>query len=80
MPRTRTLNSLPLWFGLAFLIVGIAFKFGAVPFHMWLPDVYQGARTPVTLYLATAPKLAALALLLGCSSTAWVACTRPGAR
>ena len=57
------LNNLPLWFGLAFLIVGIAFKFGAVPFHMWLPDVYQGARTPVTLYLATAPKLAALALL-----------------
>ena len=40
------LNNLPLWFGLAFLIVGIAFKFGAVPFHMWLPDVYQGARTP----------------------------------
>jgi len=59
-----TLNSLPLWFGLAFLIVGIGFKFGAVPFHMWLPDVYQGARTPVTLYIATAPKLAALALTL----------------
>ena len=58
------LNSLPLWFGLAFLIVGIAFKFGAVPFHMWLPDVYQGARTPVTLYIASAPKLAALALAL----------------
>ena len=59
-----SLNNLPLWFGLAFLIVGIAFKFGAVPFHMWLPDVYQGARTPVTLYLATAPKLAAVALFL----------------
>jgi NADH-quinone oxidoreductase subunit N len=59
-----SLNSLPLWFGLAFLIVGIAFKFGAVPFHMWLPDVYQGARTPVTLYLASAPKLAALALIV----------------
>ena len=59
-----SLNSLPLWFGLTFLIVGIAFKFGAVPFHMWLPDVYQGARTPVTVYLATAPKLAALALTL----------------
>ena len=56
-----SLNNLPLWFGLAFLVVGIAFKFGAVPFHMWLPDVYQGARTPVTLYIATAPKLAALA-------------------
>jgi NADH-quinone oxidoreductase subunit N len=59
-----SLNSLPLWFGLAFVIVGIAFKFGAVPFHMWLPDVYQGSRTPVTVYLATAPKLAALALTL----------------
>jgi len=58
------LNNLPLWFGLAFLIVGIAFKFGAVPFHMWLPDVYEGARTPVTLYLASAPKLAALALTM----------------
>lgn len=58
------LNSPPLWFGVAFLIVGIAFKFGAVPFHMWLPDVYQGARTPITLYLASAPKLAALALIL----------------
>jgi NADH-quinone oxidoreductase subunit N len=59
-----SLNNLPLWFGIAFLIVGIAFKFGAVPFHMWLPDVYQGARTPVTVYLASAPKLAALALVL----------------
>ena len=59
-----SLNNLPLWFGLAFLIVGISFKFGAVPFHMWLPDVYQGARTPVTVYLASAPKLAALALIL----------------
>ena len=59
-----SLNNLPLWFGLAFLVVGIAFKFGAVPFHMWLPDVYQGARTPVTLYIATAPKLAALAFTI----------------
>ncbi len=58
------LNSLPLWFGLSFLIVGIGFKFGAVPFHMWLPDVYQGARTPVTLFIASAPKFAALALFL----------------
>ena len=58
------LNSMPLWFGVAFVVVGIAFKFGAVPFHMWLPDVYQGARSPVTLYIASAPKLAALAMLL----------------
>ena len=58
------LNGPPLWFGLAFLVVGIAFKFGAVPFHMWLPDVYQGARSAVTLYVASAPKLAALALIM----------------
>jgi NADH-quinone oxidoreductase subunit N len=57
-------NGMPLWFGIAFMIVGIAFKFGAVPFHMWLPDVYQGSRTPVALYIASAPKLAALALIL----------------
>ena len=58
------MNGVGLWFGIAFLVVGIAFKFGAVPFHMWLPDVYQGARTPVTLYIASAPKVAALALAL----------------
>ena len=57
-------NGMPLWFGMAFMIVGIAFKFGAVPFHMWLPDVYQGSRTPVALYIASAPKLAALALTM----------------
>jgi NADH-quinone oxidoreductase subunit N len=49
-------------FGLGFILVGIAFKFGAVPFHMWLPDVYQGAPACVTLFVATAPKLAAFAL------------------
>ncbi|MDJ0940921.1 MAG: NADH-quinone oxidoreductase subunit NuoN [Woeseiaceae bacterium] len=59
-----SVNGLPLWVGLAFAIVGIAFKFGAVPFHMWVPDVYQGARSPVTLYIGSAPKLAALALTL----------------
>jgi len=58
------IDNMPLLFGMAFMIVGIAFKFGAVPFHMWLPDVYQGARSPVTLYIASAPKLAALALIL----------------
>jgi NADH-quinone oxidoreductase subunit N len=48
--------------GLAFILVGIAFKFGAVPFHMWLPDVYHGAPTCMTLFIGTAPKLAAFAL------------------
>ena len=51
-------------FGLVFVLVGMAFKLGAVPFHMWVPDVYQGSPTAVTLYLASAPKLAAFALIL----------------
>jgi NADH-quinone oxidoreductase subunit N len=54
--------SVPALLALAFIIVGVAFKFGAVPFHMWLPDVYQGAPTPVTLYVGSAPKIAAFAL------------------
>ncbi len=49
-------------FGLAFIVAGLAFKFGAVPFHMWVADVYQGAPTPVTLLIASAPKLAAFGL------------------
>ncbi len=57
-------EDIALWFGLAFVVVGIAFKFGAVPFHMWLPDVYEGARTPVTLLIASAPKVAAFALAM----------------
>jgi NADH-quinone oxidoreductase subunit N len=54
--------SLGVIMGLVFLVVGIAFKFGAVPFHMWVPDVYHGAPSPVTLFVATAPKIASFAL------------------
>ena len=50
--------------GLAFMVVAVAFKFGAVPFHMWLPDVYEGAPTSVTLFVGTAPKIAYFALAL----------------
>lgn len=53
-----------LVFGLVFLVAGLAFKLGAVPFHMWVPDVYTGAPTAVTLVLAAAPKLAAFAITL----------------
>ncbi|MEE9342759.1 MAG: NADH-quinone oxidoreductase subunit NuoN [Gammaproteobacteria bacterium] len=53
-----------LTFGLVFLVVGLAFKLGAVPFHMWVPDVYQGAPTPVTLFIGSAPKIAAFALVM----------------
>lgn len=49
-------------FGVVFLVVGIAFKFGAAPFHMWVPDVYQGAPTAVTLFIGSAPKLAAFGM------------------
>ncbi len=55
-------NQIGLLFGLAFIVVGIAFKFGGVPFHMWVPDVYHGAPTAVTLFLSSAPKLASFAL------------------
>ena len=51
-------------FGLVFTVAGIAFKLGVVPFHMWVPDVYQGAPTAITLFLATAPKFAAFAMAM----------------
>lgn len=57
-------NETILSFGLVFLIIGIGFKFGAVPFHMWLPDVYHGAPTAMTLFIAAAPKIAAFAMLV----------------
>ncbi len=57
-------NNLVLIFGLVFVIIGLAFKLGAVPFHMWIPDVYHGAPTPVTIFIGTAPKIAAFAMLM----------------
>ena len=53
-----------LVFGLVFIVAGLAFKFGVVPFHMWVPDVYQGAPTSVTLFIGSAPKLAAFAICI----------------
>jgi NADH-quinone oxidoreductase subunit N len=58
----QTANQTVLMFGVVFLVAGICFKLGVVPFHMWVPDVYQGAPTAVTLVIATAPKLAAFAM------------------
>jgi len=57
-------RSIGIIFGLVFLLAGIAFKISAVPFHMWTPDVYEGAPTPVTAFFASAPKVAAMALLV----------------
>ncbi len=59
-----TESSLGLIFGLVFLISGLAFKVSAVPFHMWTPDVYEGAPTPVTAFFAAAPKVAAMAMFI----------------
>jgi NADH-quinone oxidoreductase subunit N len=61
---TTTGNHTILVFGLVFLVAGMAFKLGAVPFHMWVPDVYQGSPTAVTLLLGAAPKLASFAMMM----------------
>jgi NADH-quinone oxidoreductase subunit N len=57
-------RSLVLVFGLVFLVAGIGFKLGAAPFHMWLPDVYDGAPTAVTIFIGSVPKLAAFAFVM----------------
>ena len=54
--------SLGLMFGMILVVAGLAFKISAVPFHMWTPDVYEGSPTPITAFLSTAPKIAAMAL------------------
>jgi NADH-quinone oxidoreductase subunit N len=64
-------------FGLVFVLAGLAFKISAAPFHMWTPDVYEGAPTPVTTFFATAPKVAALGLLMRVSIEAFG--SQPGA-
>ncbi len=57
-------TSIVLVFGLVFMVIGLAFKLGAVPFHMWLPDVYHGSPTTVTSYIASAPKVAGFAMIM----------------
>jgi NADH-quinone oxidoreductase subunit N len=57
-------DNIGLLFGIAFMIVGVGFKFGAVPFHMWIPDVYEGSPTCVTVFIGTASKLTAFALAM----------------
>ena len=61
---SQTESNVFLVFGLVFVLIGIAFKLGAVPFHMWIPDVYEGSPTSVTLFISTAPKLAAFAMAI----------------
>src|SRR4029078_1315068 len=64
-------GSLGLVFGLVFLLAGLCFKVSAVPFHMWTPDVYEGAPTPVTALFASAPKVAAIAVFTRVALTAF---------
>jgi len=64
MAGSGTANKTILVFGIVFMVAGLGFKLGAVPFHMWVPDVYQGAPTAVTLLLGGAPKLAAFAICI----------------
>ena len=68
---TAETRSLGLVFGLVFVFAGLAFKISAVPFHMWTPDVYEGAPTPVTAFFAAAPKVAAMALTVRISMGAF---------
>ena len=59
-----TTLQIPLVFGIVFIVAGLAFKLGAVPFHMWVPDVYHGAPTAMTLFIGSAPKIAAFAFVV----------------
>ncbi len=66
-----TTGSVGIVFGLVFLLAGLCFKVSAVPFHMWTPDVYEGAPTPVTAFFASAPKVAAMAVFTRVALTAF---------
>jgi NADH-quinone oxidoreductase subunit N len=68
---TAKSGSIGLVFGLVFLLAGLCFKVSAVPFHMWTPDVYEGAPTPVTAFFASAPKVAAMAVFTRATLTAF---------
>jgi len=68
-------TNLGLVFGVVFFLAGLAFKVSAVPFHMWTPDVYEGAPTPVTAFFATAPKVAAMGMLVRAMVAAFPAIT-----
>jgi NADH-quinone oxidoreductase subunit N len=69
--ETNTGTSVGIVFGLVFLLAGLCFKVSAVPFHMWTPDVYEGAPTPVTAFFASAPKVAAIAVFTRATLTAF---------
>jgi NADH-quinone oxidoreductase subunit N len=68
--------SIGLIFGLVFLLAGLAFKVSAAPFHMWTPDVYEGSPTPITTFFTTAPKIAAMAIIVRLVATAFPGITQ----
>ena len=69
--KTGSTGSIGIEFGIVFLLAGLCFKVSAVPFHMWTPDVYEGAPTPVTAFFASAPKVAAMAVFTRVALTAF---------
>jgi NADH-quinone oxidoreductase subunit N len=69
--KAASAGGIGVTFGLVFLLAGLCFKVSAVPFHMWTPDVYEGAPTPVTAFFAAAPKVAAMALFVRVATTAF---------
>ena len=73
-------QSIGLLFGMVLLLAGLAFKVSAVPFHMWTPDVYEGAPTPVTALFASAPKVAAVLLGVRVCLDSWPRRSMPGGR
>ena len=73
-------GSIGIVFGIVFLLAGLCFKVSAVPFHMWTPDVYEGAPTPVTAFFASAPKVAAMAVFTRVALTASPGSCRNGSR
>jgi NADH-quinone oxidoreductase subunit N len=71
LAKATTQPSLGVTFGLVFLFAGFCFKVSAVPFHMWTPDVYEGAPTPITAFFAAAPKVAAIAMIVRATISAF---------
>ncbi len=71
-PDSYSTSYLGLIFSLTFILISIAFKFGAAPFHMWIPDVYQGSMTPTTLMLSTLPKIAIFVILLKLTNSIFI--------
>ena len=78
--KAASQGGIGLTFGLVFLFAGFCFKVSAVPFHMWTPDVYEGAPTPITAFFASAPKVAGIAMFVRATIVAFPGICRNGSR